>query len=140
MRLLRSCLTLVSNQSKARDILNRRHRSEKEKRAGKNDAQGASGQAAIKKSNSSDSEKQSSDEDQKDTDSDEEEENDDEDQVDKGPAICSVDQSAITGESLAVDKFHGEVVYYTTISKRGKSYARSQFNCRRLSEDDLMCS
>jgi H+-transporting ATPase len=130
----------VSDQSKARDILTRRHRSEKEKGAGKNDAKGTSGQAMTKKSNSSDGEKQSSDEDPKDPNSDEEEENDDEDQVDKGPAICSVDQSAITGESLAVDKFHGDVVYYTTISKRGKCYARSQFHSRRLSEDDLMCS
>jgi hypothetical protein len=86
-RLLGSCLTLVSDQSKARDILTRRHRSEKEKGAGKNDAKGTSGQAMTKKSNG---EKQSSDEDQKDPDSDEEEENDDEDQVDKGPAICSV--------------------------------------------------
>lgn len=25
--------------------------------------------------------------------------------IDKGPSLCSVDQSAITGESLAVDKF-----------------------------------
>lgn len=33
------------------------------------------------------------------------------------------DQSAITGESLAVDKFMGDGVYYTTGCKRGKAYA-----------------
>jgi H+-transporting ATPase len=37
--------------------------------------------------------------------------------------IVAVDQSAITGESLAVDKYMGEVVYYTTGCKRGKAYA-----------------
>lgn len=33
------------------------------------------------------------------------------------------DHSAITGESLAVDRYMGELVYYTTGCKRGKSYA-----------------
>ncbi|UNI24688.1 hypothetical protein JDV02_010418 [Purpureocillium takamizusanense] len=37
--------------------------------------------------------------------------------------LVAVDQSAITGESLAVDKYLGDVVYYTTGCKRGKSYA-----------------
>ena len=41
----------------------------------------------------------------------------------QGHAIVATDQSAITGESLAVDKFMGDVVYYTTGCKRGKAYA-----------------
>ena len=40
-----------------------------------------------------------------------------------GHAIVAVDQSAITGESLAVDKFMGDTLYYTTGCKRGKAYA-----------------
>ncbi|KAF2491388.1 plasma membrane ATPase 1 [Lophium mytilinum] len=40
-----------------------------------------------------------------------------------GPSIIAVDQSAITGESLAVDKYMGDVCYYTTGCKRGKAYA-----------------
>ncbi|GAB7340059.1 hypothetical protein MBLNU457_6555t1 [Dothideomycetes sp. NU457] len=41
----------------------------------------------------------------------------------QGHALIATDQSAITGESLAVDKFMGDVVYYTTGCKRGKAYA-----------------
>lgn len=37
--------------------------------------------------------------------------------------MVSVDQSSITGESLAVDKFTGEIAYYTCGVKRGKCYA-----------------
>lgn len=39
-----------------------------------------------------------------------------------GPSMVAVDQSAITGESLAVDKYMGEMAYYTTGCKRGKAY------------------
>ncbi|KAH6957064.1 hypothetical protein DER45DRAFT_631809 [Fusarium avenaceum] len=35
--------------------------------------------------------------------------------------LAAVDQSAITGESLAVEKYLGDLVYYTTGCKRGKS-------------------
>lgn len=37
--------------------------------------------------------------------------------------LVAVDQSAITGESLAVDKYMGDIIYYTTGCKRGRSYA-----------------
>ncbi|KAF1344264.1 hypothetical protein BDV97DRAFT_364206 [Delphinella strobiligena] len=43
--------------------------------------------------------------------------------VHQGHSIVATDQSAITGESLAVDKYMGDVVYYTTGCKRGKAYA-----------------
>ncbi|KAI1464728.1 plasma membrane H+-ATPase [Daldinia caldariorum] len=39
-----------------------------------------------------------------------------------GHAIVAIDQSAITGESLAVDKYMTDTVYYTTGCKRGKAY------------------
>jgi H+-transporting ATPase len=35
--------------------------------------------------------------------------------------LAAIDQSAITGESLAVEKYLGDIVYYTTGCKRGKS-------------------
>ena len=47
---------------------------------------------------------------------------DDDSGIDKGPAIIACDQSAITGESLAVDKHIGDMVFYTTGCKRGKAY------------------
>jgi H+-transporting ATPase len=37
--------------------------------------------------------------------------------------ILACDQSSITGESLAVDKYMGDVIYYTTGCKRGKAFA-----------------
>lgn len=40
-----------------------------------------------------------------------------------GHAIVAIDQSAITGESLAVDKYMTDIIYYTTGCKRGKAYA-----------------
>ncbi|GAB7366812.1 hypothetical protein MBLNU230_g0986t1 [Neophaeotheca triangularis] len=48
----------------------------------------------------------------------------------QGHAIVATDQSAITGESLAVDKFMGDVVYYTTGCKRGKAYAVAQTSAK----------
>ncbi|KAK9780598.1 putative Plasma membrane H+-ATPase [Seiridium cardinale] len=39
-----------------------------------------------------------------------------------GHAIVAVDQSAMTGESLAVEKYMTDTVYYTTGCKRGKAY------------------
>src|SRR5271163_1836171 len=51
-----------------------------------------------------------------------EEEEDDDDEP-HGYALVSCDQSAITGESLAVEKYMGDTVYYTTGCKRGKAYA-----------------
>jgi H+-transporting ATPase len=51
---------------------------------------------------------------------DEEEGSDDEDQ---GFPILACDHSAITGESLAVDRYVGDQVFYTTGCKRGKAYA-----------------
>lgn len=40
-----------------------------------------------------------------------------------GHALVACDQSSITGESLAVDKYLGDMIYYTTGCKRGKAYA-----------------
>ncbi|KAL4923506.1 plasma-membrane proton-efflux P-type ATPase [Aspergillus undulatus] len=55
-------------------------------------------------------------------------EKDDEDDEDGGiearlgVSLVAVDQSAITGESLAVDKYMADTCYYTTGCKRGKAY------------------
>lgn len=50
-------------------------------------------------------------------------EQEEKDESHKGHAIVATDQSAITGESLAVDKFITDTVYYTTGCKRGKAFA-----------------
>lgn len=54
-------------------------------------------------------------------------EEDDEDEDDAkaataGVSLVAIDQSAITGESLAVDKYMADSCYYTTGCKRGKAY------------------
>ncbi|KEI38852.1 uncharacterized protein L969DRAFT_88190 [Mixia osmundae IAM 14324] len=46
----------------------------------------------------------------------------DESYVDKGPSVASLDQAAITGESLAVDKYIGDECFFTCGVKRGKVY------------------
>ena len=51
------------------------------------------------------------------------EEEDEEEHHGSGFALLAIDQSAMTGESLAVDKYVADVVYYTTGCKRGKAYA-----------------
>ncbi|KAI9053109.1 hypothetical protein LZ554_003378 [Drepanopeziza brunnea f. sp. 'monogermtubi'] len=55
------------------------------------------------------------------------EKNDDDDELEhkhgSGYALLAIDQSAMTGESLAVDKYVADVIYYTTGCKRGKAYA-----------------
>ena len=53
----------------------------------------------------------------------EEEDEDEDGPTHKGASIVATDQAAITGESLAVDKFMGDTVYYTTGCKRGKAFA-----------------
>jgi len=50
-------------------------------------------------------------------------EEEDEDDKHHGTSLIAADQSAITGESLAVDKFMGDTAYYTTGCKRGKAFA-----------------
>lgn len=48
---------------------------------------------------------------------------DEDDEHHYGNSIVATDQSAITGESLAVDKYMGDICYYTTGCKRGKAYS-----------------
>ncbi|KAJ5982234.1 hypothetical protein N7451_012334 [Penicillium sp. IBT 35674x] len=57
--------------------------------------------------------------------SDIEDENDDKEGDDENQdyPVVACDHSAITGESLAVDRFVGDQVFYTTGCKRGKAYA-----------------
>ncbi|QDS69897.1 hypothetical protein FKW77_000848 [Venturia effusa] len=58
-----------------------------------------------------------------------------EEEIDRQPrgghAFTAVDQSAITGESLAVDKYMGDIAYYTTGCKRGKFYAIALTSARQ---------
>ncbi|KAJ5906693.1 Plasma membrane ATPase [Penicillium subrubescens] len=48
----------------------------------------------------------------------------------RGYPILACDHSAITGESLAVDRYMGDVIFYTTGCKRGKAYAVVQTGAR----------
>lgn len=48
----------------------------------------------------------------------------------RGYPILACDHSAITGESLAVDRYMGDVIFYTTGCKRGKAYAVVQTPAR----------
>jgi len=48
---------------------------------------------------------------------------DDDEEKHVGVSIVAADQSSITGESLAVDKYMGDICYYTTGCKRGKGFA-----------------
>ncbi|KAE8370678.1 E1-E2 ATPase-domain-containing protein [Aspergillus caelatus] len=49
----------------------------------------------------------------------------------RGHSIVACDHSAITGESLAVDRYVGDTVFYTTGCKRGKAYAVVQTTGQR---------
>jgi H+-transporting ATPase len=48
----------------------------------------------------------------------------------RGYPILACDHSAITGESLAVDRYMGDMIFYTTGCKRGKAYAVVQTGAR----------
>jgi H+-transporting ATPase len=48
---------------------------------------------------------------------------DDDGSIHTGHSIVACDQSSITGESLAVDKYVTDELYYTTGCKRGKAFA-----------------
>ncbi|PWY74517.1 calcium ATPase [Aspergillus sclerotioniger CBS 115572] len=56
---------------------------------------------------------------------------DDDDDDDKGYPILACDHSAITGESLAVHRFVGDQVFYTTGCKRGNVLAAVQATGKR---------
>jgi H+-transporting ATPase len=45
--------------------------------------------------------------------------------------LAAVDQSSITGESLAVEKYLGDMVYYTTGCKRGKAFGLVQTTAKQ---------
>lgn len=55
---------------------------------------------------------------------------DEEEDIHHGVSLVATDQSAITGESLAVDKYMGDTCYYTTGCKRGKAYGIVIANAR----------
>lgn len=56
----------------------------------------------------------------------------DEDEMDtQEHSIVACDHSAITGESLAVDWYVGDTVFYTTGCKRGKAYAVVQATAQK---------
>ncbi|KAJ5362795.1 Plasma membrane H(+)ATPase [Penicillium brevicompactum] len=48
----------------------------------------------------------------------------------RGYPILACDHSAITGESLAVDRYMGDMIFYTTGCKRGKAFAVVQTGAR----------
>ncbi|KAJ7767696.1 E1-E2 ATPase-domain-containing protein [Mycena metata] len=56
---------------------------------------------------------------------------DDGGEEDRGPSVLSVGQSAITGESLAVDKYISDVAYYTCGVKRRKCYAMASATAKQ---------
>lgn len=56
-----------------------------------------------------------------------EDDDDEDEEKHHGVALVACDQSAITGESLAVDKYMGDTCYYTTGCKRGKAVSPSEF-------------
>lgn len=60
---------------------------------------------------------------QEDTLKEKEDEDEDAREAHAGVSLIACDQSAITGESLAVDKYMADICYYTTGCKRGKAYA-----------------
>ncbi|KAI4269515.1 MAG: hypothetical protein LQ337_007238 [Flavoplaca oasis] len=57
-------------------------------------------------------------------------EDEEEEDTHHGVSLVACDQSAITGESLAVDKYMGDTTYYTTGCKRGKAYGIVTANAR----------
>lgn len=73
---------------------------------------------------SEESEDEEADEKKQEGEQDEEKEKEEEGKPKKrGYPILACDHSAITGESLAVDRYMGETVFYTTGCKRGKAFA-----------------
>ena len=61
--------------------------------------------------------------------SDDDDQDNDEDK--HGDSIVACDHSAITGESLAVDRYVDDMVFYTTGCKRGKAYAVVQATAQK---------